>query len=972
MTTSIPFFGAFLACFGFISFLQAQGQTPPLGTPEVLSFTKSAYQAGTQNWSIIQTPNEFIYFGNNKGIVEFDGTNWFLYQVPNRTIIRSLALGENGRIYVGAQDELGYLQNASNGTLVYHSLLDLIPEQHRSFEDVWKIFPTKEAVYYCARRAVFRIADTACQVILPSTRFENFFYTEGKLYAQDIDTGLMQLEQQTFRPVSGGEQLADARIAAMLPMGQEILVLSDFKGLFKLRQATLSEWKTPVSDFLKSNQAYCGIQLHNELYAIGTAQDGLLLIDAKGQPHLHLNQTTGLQNNTVLSLFQDQQNNIWLGLDDGIDYIKISAPFHQIPPDNGVPGTGYAAAFFQNQLFLGTNQGLFKKNWPPTINPFEKTPFERVNNLKGQVWSLQVSHDDLLISTHDGLYAYRDETTRSLAPPHGSWQFLELSQFPGYALEGTYNGLNIYHRDGTREAAPWQFLQRLPGFDESARILAEDPRGYIWVAHSYKGIYKIQLDSLPTQAKVTFYNSQNGLPSDISINVVALQAEIVFTTPEGAYIYKEREDRFEPYEQLNTLLGGPNTINRLLQTNESSIWFALKRQFGVLRVKDQGFLQEPEFETHYFNHLQEALVDGFEFVFTLDTANVFVATEKGFLHGNPFARDRSTTPFNAYIRRVSALNASDSLLLMGPATDSTLLNLASRQNALRFQFSSTFFEHYENLEFSYWLEGFEDGWSEWSHRTEKDFTNLSHGEYAFHLKARNAYGQVSTVNTLHFKIRPPWYASTLARIIYLILAIGLLSLLILYYSKKVEREKAAIVKQQQHRLEKKEAQFQEEKQRSAAEIIRLRNENLHADIHHKNAQLASATMHLVQKGEILLRVKRELKKVLSNTPEEHRKKIQQLIRTIDNDIQLDENWEQFEVFFDQVHENFLRNLRETYPQLTPKDQKLCAYLRMNLTTKEIAPMMNISVRGVEISRYRLRKKLGLDTETNLSDFIMKM
>ena len=131
-------------------------------------------------------------------------------------------------------------------------------------------------------------------------------------------------------------------------------------------------------------------------------------------------------------------------------------------------------------------------------------------------------------------------------------------------------------------------------------------------------------------------------------------------------------------------------------------------------------------------------------------------------------------------------------------------------------------------------------------------------------------------------------------------------------------------------------------------------------------------MHLVQKSEILMKIRHDLKNIETEADHELKRKIQQITRTIESDIQLDENWEQFEAYFDQVHENFFKRLRLKFPELTPKDQKLCAYLRMNLTTKEIAPLLNISVRGVEISRYRLRKKLGLNSEVNLVAFIMEV
>ena len=162
-----------------------------------------------------------------------------------------------------------------------------------------------------------------------------------------------------------------------------------------------------------------------------------------------------------------------------------------------------------------------------------------------------------------------------------------------------------------------------------------------------------------------------------------------------------------------------------------------------------------------------------------------------------------------------------------------------------------------------------------------------------------------------------------------------------------------------------------DKQASEKAIVELRNEKLEEDNRHKTQQLASSTMHLVQKNEILLKVKEELKKVETQTQNPNtRKVVRQLIKLVNNDIKLDEDWEQFAHHFDQVHSDFLKRLRETHPQLSPKDHRLCAYLRMNLATKERAPLMTISVRGVEISRYRLRKKLNLDAEANLVEFIL--
>ena len=158
---------------------------------------------------------------------------------------------------------------------------------------------------------------------------------------------------------------------------------------------------------------------------------------------------------------------------------------------------------------------------------------------------------------------------------------------------------------------------------------------------------------------------------------------------------------------------------------------------------------------------------------------------------------------------------------------------------------------------------------------------------------------------------------------------------------------------------------------SKNKIETLTTEKLNAEIAHKNRELTSTTMHLLQKSELINKVKNELDKIAkSTTHNPTQKELRRIKRLLQEDAQLDKEWEQFFYHFDQVHDQFFKRLKVRFPNLTPKDQKLCAYLRMNLSSKEIAPLLNISVRGVEISRYRLRRKLDLDTSTNLNEFMM--
>ena len=160
---------------------------------------------------------------------------------------------------------------------------------------------------------------------------------------------------------------------------------------------------------------------------------------------------------------------------------------------------------------------------------------------------------------------------------------------------------------------------------------------------------------------------------------------------------------------------------------------------------------------------------------------------------------------------------------------------------------------------------------------------------------------------------------------------------------------------------------------SEEKLIQLKNEKLETEMLHKNKELAASTLHIIHNNDFLTNVSQQLEEVSKRMKvKEAQHEINKLVKTIKKDIVHDVDWKKFEILFDASHENYLARLRDSYPQLTPKDQKLCSFLKMNLATKEIAPLLNISVRGVEIARYRLRKKLELDPKTDLIEFIMKI
>lgn len=914
-----------------------------------------------------------MFFGNNKGIIEFDGTRWKTYPMPNRTIVRAIAAGKDGSILIGAQDEFGYLSPEDNGVLKYHSLIHLVPEEQRSFEDIWHIIPTDDGVFFYSKSAIFIWNGESLNTIIPDEVFENAFSVDGEVYVQESGKGLLKWENGRLNLVIQESTFLRTRIVGMFSVNGRTMLITEKEGAFLQGESGFQKLDSEFSSFIKNNIAYCATKLSNGQIAIGTVLKGLIVLDTDLKPVMHLSKSSGLQNNSILAIFEDNQSNLWLGLDNGIDYIKVSQPFKRIGSNAGIEGTGYASIFYEDNLYLGTNQGILYIDLLKKNNPLEPNVPQLLQSPKGQVWALNKVGESLLIGMHEGAFALDNGIPYRLSNQQGAWKFMQLVGNDNYAVEGNYNGLNLYEK---LPSGKWQFKKKLEGFNESARVMEQQKDGSIWVSHAYKGLYRIRLSNKNDSIeKVDFYTVKDGLPNNISLNVTKVKDEVVFTTSTGVYSFDEKINRFVTHDKFNEFLGGEFNIHRIIEDQMGNIWYSLDDDFGVIQLSEKGFLEEVNYNRFQFNHLQEELVDGFESIYALDEKNIFIATENGFVHFDPSADNRQKLKVEALIKEVVLMSKKDSIIYSESFKneineDQLSVDIPYSMRSIRISYAAPFYENIGLIKYRYKLDGFDEEWSSWSKQAVKEFTNLPYGNYQFILEAQNAYGQVSSPTILKVNILPPWYASLFAKIIYTLFGVIFLFSFYRYSQRRLELEKQAIFKEQTQKLEKKEAIFKEEKEQSDAEIIRLRNENLTADIKHKNSQLASATMHLVQKGEILLKIKNELTK-LNLQESANKKKVQQLARMIDEDIRLDNNWDQFETHFDQVHENFLKNLRDAYPKLTPKDQKLCAYLRMNLTTKEIAPLMNISVRGVEISRYRLRKKLSLATDVNLVDFIMK-
>ena len=941
-----------------------------IGLPDVLNYYKGTYAAGLQNWDIKQDNNGIIYIANNEGLLSFDGKYWNLYPLPNKTIVRSVEIGSDNNIYVGGQDEFGYFSPAENGRLQYHPLTQFIPQKDRSFGDVWDIASFKNDIFFRTTNKIYKITNQAVSVFNAPSEWSYMGICNGRLYAHDHRNGLLTFENNVWNPLPVANTLPlNDPVTAILPIQNDSILITTIKnGLFLLSKTGFSKFSSAAIDIIEKQRIYAATAINTEWIALATTNGGVYIINSKGQLIQSFSKTEGLQNNNILSIFLDKQSNMWLGLDNGVDCIAYNSAIKRISP-NSQDGSGYTTIIHNNTLYAGTSVGLFSVPLQQVSDlSFSKGIFEPVSNTTGQTWSLAEINGKLLLGHHEGAFIVNENTATPLLPNLGFWNFIPTSSvFPTARLvAGNYKGLNFFNYSNNT----FSTAENIPDFNESCRFVAIDKDDNIWVSHPYHGVYKVFLTA-EKKYKIQLYTSKNGLPSTLNNHVYKIRNEVVVATEKGIYTYNASKDIFEPSGFYTKLLG-QQSIRYLKEDTEGNIWFIHEKDLGVvdMSAKEPSIIYMPE--------LNHKMLSGFEFIYPVNERNIFIGGEKGFFHIN-YEKYKKTVPeLQVQIRAVRIVDIKDSLLFGGYFTNvnekqvqekNKIPQIDNNWKTIHFEFSSPLFGEQTNLEYSYRLKGFNDNWVEWGNKTEKEYTNLPAGTYTLEVKVRNNLGNESAPVTYTFKILPPWYQATWAYIIYFLLFCTAIYFLYKWQLKKFR------LQQTKYEEEQKRLQYlhQLEIDKTSNELVTLRNEKLQTEIDFKNSELATSAMHLVQKGELLTKIKTELNQMLKGIENEKAvNEIKKMIKVLSEDDKMDKDWEHFAQHFDKVHSDFVVGLKEKHATLTANELKLCAYLRMNLSTKEIAQLMNISVRGVEISRYRLRKKLNLTTETSLFDYLIQL
>jgi len=939
--------------------------------PMVRNFTRDNYKSGTQNWAIAQNSANVMYFANNFGLLEFDGKNWTTYPIINGTNVRSLLSTKDGRFYTSSFNEFGYFKKERNGRFIYYSLVNKSIINPINSNELFNIVEGKETIYFQSERCVYEYNGETTIRLPFSGKINTSAFVHNILFVASEQNGVFMLNGNLFVRIPGSEVLQQKKISSILPFkNNKVLFVTSFNGVYIFDGNTITPYNTGIDEFLKSSQVFCATTNGKQL-VYGTVQRGIAIQNIENHTVIYVNTYTGLQNNTVLSVVFDNLQNLWLGLDKGIDYVMLNSPMLNLFGNNNLYGAGYTSYLENKTLYLGTNQGLYYTSYP-IANGLLPVNLKLIKGMEGQVWSLTEIDNTLFCGDDQGAFIVRPNGTERIQGLPGTWAFKSLRNHPDLIMGCSYQGLFLLKKSGST----WKLAQYIKGrFSESSPMFEEDTDGSVWFSHWQKGLFHLFFNaSMDSIVKVDLYNGSNGLPSDRNNTLFRIGKEIIFSTVAGFFNLDRKTKKMVPNRTWNSLFVSPPNSVRLHESKNGDVWCVSGSFIGIAKKKAKGY----SMDSLSYRILQPKIIIGFENFNFLDENNTLLSTEDGFCwldnrHGMP-----TSNTFKVFVRKVQVTNKG---MLEEEGSREWRKNdgdiFSHNQNSLRFEFVAPEYRNAGLVTYSYMLENYDDEWSNFAVENIKEYTHLPKGHYKFKVRAKNELESTVAVCTYIFTIEPAWYETKIALFIYFLIFLGALSGMLFLVNHRYKKGARDMELQKEKELQEQKKHFDAETTEKKNEIKELKNQQLQYELRHKSQELASSTINLIRKNEILLEIIESLSKVsddikANNDSAVVLSRLQKMERNIRQNIENDDNWKRFEENFDLVYENYLKRLGDLFPDLSVSDKKLCAYLKMDLSSKDIAALFNISVRSVEMSRYRLRQKMTLDRDVNLVEFLQKI
>lgn len=888
----------------------------------VENFSKSNYQGDNQIWNVAQGNDRAMYFANNHYLLRYDGVKWEKYTLPNKSIIRSVMV-DGDKIFSGSYKEFGYWIR-ENGKMNYVS----VSGGKKVFEDseneeIWKIFKFNNAIYFQSFNSIFHYDGKQIRKIKLPFLISYCFVVDNEILVASVDEGIYKLIHTHFVKVNGWEILEHNVIHSINKFQNKTYFFTKKNGVYVAENGVINPWKNSLNETLKKANINAAMFIKKNKLIIGTASEGVFIVDLNDNSFKNINRNNILMNNSILSIGQDKENNLWLGLDNGIAHIEVNSPISTFYDSSGALGSVYSVVKIDKGYLMASNHGIFE---------YRDHHFSVIPNTQGQAWDIGKINNQYLIGHNEGTFLYKNGLFSKLNTINGGWNLIKSNINNSY-LQATYSGILIYN-----DLNNLSQNIRIKGLSKPIKYVAQNKKNEIWAADNYKGLYRILYDDAYETIKVDNITQLNKITNDFGVKIFNFRNELLFLIHNSWYTYNAISNKLEKNKIFNSNF---KNISDIVAIDENNFIVLQNGLLYHIFASDNKFvwnsIQEKYYKGKLINDNLKIFKSGDNYLLNLDDGFISLHLKSKIIPNPKITieayNNGDLVLNNSTIKFISELKISVISGVYGDSKPILFYKLNDLNNFLPIK----------------------DGLI-----VLNNMNSGSHKVTIYYFDGLR-YNRVSVYD---FVVAKPWFFSFWMILLYVLVISVILYLYYKWNKMRYIQKLELLEEEQKHQKKILEIELKAENELKIQEYER---HILELEIQTKSSEVAGKSLSIAKQSEMIENIQGIL-----NSETDLNKLKSEIKKTIKINAVNKHEWETFETNLNQIHNEFIINLSKKYPNLTPKDIKLCIYLKMNLSSKEMAPMMNISFRGVELQRYRLRKKLNLIQDENLSKFLLSL
>ncbi len=945
----------FIFCFYFLvlSFVLS-AQIENIKRPFVTNFGADQLSVGTVN-DVDQSNNGLYYFATSSGLVETDGLTHRVYQKGKLTDLSAIYVQNDSVIFSGGYGGFGRWDKNEFGAFKYTSLYYVYPTSKNYLQPTFSgietyndeiVFQSQDFLYF------FNPKTTSIRTLKAPSYYNNIYKTSKHLLAIDISGDVYNIEGDSLKlfQKNKGKQ---AMITTILETANNSFLFVYKNGELWLKKEDSFLLKKKFNSYTL-NTAVFDVE---EKLVIGTNLNGIYVLDHDFMIEKSIDDQDGLQSNFVRKLVTDKRGSIWVSNDKGIHYLPHN---NEVSVINDSNRNGISFSYFldksKNELLKGTNQGLFVLDIQNNNNEFKL-----IENSQGVTWDIKKIDQTVFVGHANGIFRYEDNSLIPIHAINGAWNFKQHPLRKDLIFCGTYNGIILLKKTNNI----WRFYKRLDGFWDSSRFMEFDKQS-LWVCHPAKGFYKIDL-SLDFEYLLSYEFYQNFDSSDSSFYnyFYKLNNELIFYNPTGFYKYDYTDNTFYISDKPTKLFNGINNLFSIQQMDQL-LWFTTKNYIGYINLKNKEPTKviQPFFYDR-INNLRDFTkfiqLDEDHFIFNTDSKSLI------YNHRNFKLKKYEKIIDPPIVKGIKFVGINDTIV--HKTFDTNDVKVPHKNNSLTMDILIPYYLENSNLKLEYKV-NMEGIWMNSKTNNGINLSGLNTNRYQLFIRLNDQEGNTSEEISYGFIIKPLWYFSSLAISLYIVLIFIVFIFTFIRIEIKNQKDKNRLVEGEKRKQKIKINDLELEKLKGEKLMLDLQQEKLQLQIENHNQELAFSTYTNIKKNDLLRNLKEHILQVNKvKSIESLNPSMKSIVKKINNELDGAYDWVKFEYHFKKANPHFFDSLQQAHPSLTSNDIRICAFIKLNLPTKQMASFLNINTKSLEMTRYRLRKKLNLEDRTDLYHYI---